>query len=68
MLMEGVERNPDVLWGTPVFAGTRVPIAALLDYVATGAGVEAFATDFPSVPRQQIDEVLKASSNEHLSS
>jgi uncharacterized protein (DUF433 family) len=61
--MKGVERNPEVLWGTPVFAGTRVPVAALFDYLARGAGVDAFASDFPSVARDQINQVLRASTN-----
>lgn len=62
--MKGVERNPEVLWGTPVFEGTRVPVAVLFDYLATGVGVEEFAADFPSVDQAQIDQVLKASTNQ----
>ena len=31
-----IERNPDILWGTPVFAGTRVPVRALMDYLEAG--------------------------------
>ena len=45
--------NPAVLGGTPVFAGTRVPVKTLLDYLAAGDSLERFLEHFPSVSREQ---------------
>ncbi|MDQ2996360.1 MAG: DUF433 domain-containing protein [Chloroflexota bacterium] len=53
-----IVKSPDVLSGTPVFAGTRVPIKNLLDYVRAGESVAEFLDDFPSVSRDQVDAVL----------
>ena len=53
-----VHSDPDILSGTPVFAGTRVPIKNLLDYVRAGESVAEFLDDFPSVSRDQVDSVL----------
>ena len=54
----GIVKSPDILSGTPVFAGTRVPIKNLLDYVRAGESVAEFLDDFPSVSRGQVDAVL----------
>lgn len=51
-------KSPDILSGTPVFAGTRVPIKNLLDYMRAGESIAAFLDDFPSVSRDQVDSVL----------
>ena len=48
-----VRTDPEVLGGTPVFAGTRVPINNLLDYLAAGDSLERFLEHFPSVSREQ---------------
>jgi uncharacterized protein (DUF433 family) len=53
-----IVKSPDILSGTPVFAGTRVPIKNLLDYVRAGESVAEFLDDFPSVSREQVDSVL----------
>lgn len=53
-----IVKSPDILSGTPVFAGTRVPIKNLLDYVRAGESVTEFLDDFPSVSREQVDSVL----------
>jgi uncharacterized protein (DUF433 family) len=53
-----IAKSPDILSGTPVFAGTRVPIKNLLDYVRAGESVAEFLDDFPSVSREQVDSVL----------
>ena len=53
-----IVKSPDILSGAPVFAGTRVPIKNLLDYVRAGESVAEFLDDFPSVSRDQIDSVL----------
>ena len=50
--------NPDVMHGTPCFAGTRVPVQTLLDYVAEGDTLDAFLSDFPSVKREQATGLL----------
>lgn len=43
---ELVTQAPDLLWGRPVFAGTRVPVDALFDYLAEGEGIATFAEHF----------------------
>ncbi len=50
---ELIETSPDVLGGTPVFAGTRVPIKNLTDYISAGDTLDEFLDDFPSVSRAQ---------------
>jgi uncharacterized protein (DUF433 family) len=44
----------DVMGGTPVFAGTRVPVQTLLDYLEAGDSIDDFLAGFPSVTREQI--------------
>jgi uncharacterized protein (DUF433 family) len=53
-----VQVNPDVMHGTPCFAGTRVPVETLIDYVAEGDTIDAFLADFPSVKREQATGLL----------
>jgi uncharacterized protein (DUF433 family) len=48
------------LGGTPVFAGTRVPVQALLDYLEGGDSLDDFLLDFPSVTREHAIAVLEA--------
>lgn len=59
MTDELVERTPDILWGTPVFAGTRVPVRALMDYLEAGDPPDEFLDHFPTVPRSQAIAVLQ---------
>lgn len=54
-----VRSDPDVLGGTPVFAGTRVPIKNLVDYLAAGDNLERFLDHFPSVTREQAVAALE---------
>jgi uncharacterized protein (DUF433 family) len=56
-----VVRNPEILSGTPVFAGTRVPVKNLTDYLEGGATVDEFVDDFPSVKRAQVITFLEES-------
>ena len=49
-----ISRSPDVMGGTPVFAGTRVPIQTLLDYVEAGDSINDFLDGFPTVGREQV--------------
>ena len=53
-----VHSDPDVMGGTPVFVGTRVPVQALIDYIEGGHSLEEFLNDFPTVSREQIAAVL----------
>ena len=56
-----VSIDPDVLSGTPVFTGTRVPVDALISNLEAGLTVDAFLDNFPSVSREQTLEVLEFS-------
>ena len=47
-----VHSDPDILGGTPVFVGTRVPVQALIDYIEGGHSLNGFLDDFPSVTRE----------------
>lgn len=51
--------DPEVLGGTPVFAGTRVPVATLIDYLESGDRLEDFLDDFPTVSREQALDALE---------
>jgi uncharacterized protein (DUF433 family) len=51
--------SPDYLGGQPVFAGTRVPVQALFDYIEGGDPLEEFLKDFPDVSRQHAIAVLE---------
>lgn len=55
--------DPEILGGTPVFSGTRVPIKNLYDYLATGESIENFLEDFESVSRKQVVKLLQLSCN-----
>jgi len=48
-----VSSDPEVLGGVPVFAGTRVPIRTLIDYLESGEALDTFLSDFPTVSRAQ---------------
>jgi uncharacterized protein (DUF433 family) len=52
-------RSPDVMSGTPVFAGTRVPVQTLIEYLEGGESIEDFLEGFPSVSRQQVIDLLE---------
>jgi uncharacterized protein (DUF433 family) len=54
-----VTRSDDVLGGVLVFAGTRVPVQTLLDYLEAGEGLKDFLGDFPTVSRKHAVEVLE---------
>jgi len=51
--------DPEIMSGTPVFAGTRVPLKNLLDYLAAGDPLERFLDHFPSVRREQAVAALE---------
>ena len=54
-----ISRDREVMGGTPCFAGTRVPIQTLLDYVEAGDSIDEFLTDFPAVKRAQVIAFLE---------
>jgi uncharacterized protein (DUF433 family) len=59
-------RSPDVMGGTPVFCGTRVPVQTLLDYLEAGESIDEFLAGFPSVSREQVIEFLEAAKDRLL--
>ena len=54
-----ITASPDRLSGTPVFAGTRVPVQTLIDYLEAGDPLDEFLRDFPSVSREHAIAVLE---------
>ena len=54
-----ISSKRDVMGGTPVFRGTRVPIQTLLDYLEAGDSISVFLEGFPSVSREQVIAVLE---------
>ncbi len=51
--------DPEIMSGTPVFVGTRVPIQTLFDYIEGGDSLEDFLDDYPSVTKEAAIEVLE---------
>ena len=51
--------SPDIMGGTPVFAGTRVPVQTLLDYLEAGETIVEFLDGFPTVKREQVIAFLE---------
>jgi uncharacterized protein (DUF433 family) len=54
-----VTSSPEILGGTPVFAGTRVPIQTLIDYLEAGDSIDEFLRGFPTVKREQVIAFLE---------
>ena len=54
-----ITTSADRLSGTPVFAGTRVPVQTLVDYLEEGDSLDDFLADFPSVSREHAIAVLE---------
>ena len=59
-----VSSSKQVMGGTPVFAGTRVPIETLIDYLKAGETIDEFLKGFPTVSREQIIEFLNQAEKE----
>lgn len=57
--MKVIESSPEVMGGTPVFTGTRVPVETLMDYLEAGDSIHEFLSDFPTVSREQVIEALE---------
>ena len=62
-----VSTSVDVMGGTPVFTGTRVPIQTLLDYLKAGDSIDDFLDGFPSVSRVQVIELLEEAGKQLVS-
>ena len=56
--------SDDILGGTPVFAGTRVPVQTLFDYLEAGDGLDEFLDDFPAVSSEHAINVLEKRTSE----
>jgi uncharacterized protein (DUF433 family) len=54
-----IQSSEKILGGTPVFAGTRVPVKTLFDYLEGGETLDEFLDDFPSVSKEQAVNVLE---------
>ena len=54
-----ITSSKNILGGTPVFAGTRVPFQGLIDYLEAGDSIETFLDDFPTVSREQVIATLE---------
>jgi uncharacterized protein (DUF433 family) len=54
-----IHSDPDILGGTPVFVGTRVPVQNLVDYLEGGHSLAAFLDDFPTVSHEQAVAALE---------
>lgn len=53
-----IHGDPEIMSGTPVFVGTRVPFQTLLDYVNAGQPLSEFLEDFPTVSKEQAEAAL----------
>jgi uncharacterized protein (DUF433 family) len=58
---EIIHSNPEVLGGTPVFTGTRVPVRSFFDHLEAGDSIDDFLEGFPSVRRDQVIALLEIS-------
>jgi uncharacterized protein (DUF433 family) len=61
MVRHVINIDPEILGGTPVFTGTRVPIKNLFDYLESGESIDYFLDDFQGVQRDQVIKVLEMS-------
>ena len=59
MNIQIITSSPDIMGGTPVFAGTRVPIHTLIDYIKGGESIHDFLDGFPTVSREQVIAFLE---------
>lgn len=61
-----ISASPDVMGGTPVFAGTRVPIQTFIDYIKGGESIDDFLEGFPTVDREQVIAFLEAAQEQMI--
>jgi uncharacterized protein (DUF433 family) len=62
-LNPAIHSDPDIMSGTPVFIGTRVPLQTLLDYLEAGDPLDEFLEDFPTVSRELAINALEQAKN-----
>lgn len=62
-----IQRDPEIMSGTPVFRGTRVPVQTFIDYLSAGDSLEDFLDDFPTVSRERAIAVLNVALESLLS-
>ncbi len=67
-MISPINIDPEILGGTPVFNGTRVPIENLFDYLKSGESIDYFLDDFETVKREQVITLLEMSKHLILSS
>ena len=60
---ELINIDPELMGGTPVFRGTRVPVKTLFDHIEEGDSIEVFLDDFPTVSREQTTAFLETAMN-----
>lgn len=58
--------DPEILGGTPVFTGTRVPVQNLVDYLEGGESIDDFLAGFPTVKREQVIAFIEAATEKLL--
>ncbi|HEX5103911.1 MAG TPA: DUF433 domain-containing protein [Pirellulaceae bacterium] len=68
MLADVFHSDPEILGGTPVFTGTRVPVVNLIDHLEAGDSIDDFLEGFPSVRRDQVIAFLEAARQQLLQS
>jgi uncharacterized protein (DUF433 family) len=61
-----ISTDPEVMGGTPCFAGTRVPIQTLIDYLEAGDSIDDFLEGFPTVKREQVIAFLETATERML--
>jgi uncharacterized protein (DUF433 family) len=59
MTKQIITSSPEVMGGTPVFAGTRVPVQTLIDYIKGGESIDDFLDGFPTVTKEQVIAFLE---------
>ena len=64
VLHEIITIDPEIVSGTPVFTGTRVPIQSLFDYITAGDSLELYLEDFPGVKKEQALKLLEIAGKE----
>ena len=63
-----ITAEPDIMGGTPVFRGTRVPMQTLIDYLEAGDSITDFLEGFPSVSKEQVIAFLEEAKERALAS
>lgn len=61
-----IASDPEVMGGTPCFAGTRVPVQTLLDYLEAGDSIDDFLEGFPTVKREQVIAFLETATEQMI--